>query len=73
VNGSELSGACAPLDERRERHEPMIAHLLENDIKKWAEDYLSMLVDGPPPLRSLLAGIRALFGVSSHQAHFAVR
>ncbi len=61
-----------PLDERRERHEPMVAHLLENDIKKWAEDYLSMLVDGPPP-RSLLAGIRALFGVSSDQAPFAVR
>ena len=56
-----------PLAERRERHGPMLAHLLENDIRKWAEDYLSMLVDGPPP-RSLLSSIRALFGVSSEQA-----
>ena len=61
-----------PLAERRERHRPMLAHLLENDIRKWAEDYLSMLVDGPPP-RSLLSGIRALFGVSSDQAPFAIR
>ena len=61
-----------PLAERRERHGPMLAHLLENDIRKWAEDYLSMLVDGPPP-RSLLSGIRALFGVSSDQAPFAIR
>ena len=50
----------------------MLAHLLENDIKKWAEDYLSLLVEGPPA-RSLLAGIRALFGVSADQAPFAVR
>ena len=25
-----------PLEERRERHAPMLEHLLENDIKKWA-------------------------------------
>jgi trehalose 6-phosphate synthase len=62
-----------PLAERRERHEPMLAHLMEYDIKKWAEDYLSMLVEGPPA-RSLLAGIRALFGVSSsEQAPLAIR
>jgi trehalose 6-phosphate synthase len=61
-----------PLAERRERHGPMLAHLLENDIRKCAEDYLSMLVDGLPP-RSLLSGIRALFGVSSDQAPFAIR
>jgi trehalose 6-phosphate synthase len=60
-----------PLAERRERHGPMLAHLLENDIRKWAEDYLSMLVDGPP--RSLLSGIRALFGVSTDHAPFAIR
>jgi trehalose 6-phosphate synthase len=60
------------LTERRERHAPMLAHLLEYDIKKWAEDYLSMLVDGPPAV-NLLAGLRALFGVSSDQAPFAVR
>jgi hypothetical protein len=50
----------------------MLAHLLENDIRKWAEDYLSMLVDGPPP-HGLLSSIRALFGVSSEQAPFAIR
>ncbi|HME85133.1 MAG TPA: alpha,alpha-trehalose-phosphate synthase (UDP-forming) [Roseiarcus sp.] len=61
-----------PLAERRERHAPMIAHLLENDIEKWAEDYLAALVGGPPT-RNLLAGIRALFGVSSDQSPFAVR
>ncbi len=61
-----------PLAERRERHEPMLAHLLENDISKWAEDYLAALVEGAPA-RNLLAGIRELFGVSSEQAPFAIR
>ena len=61
-----------PLAERRERHEPMLAHLLENDISKWAEDYLAALVEGAPA-RNMLAGIRELFGVSSEQAPFAIR
>ena len=61
-----------PLAERRERHAPMVAHLLENDIRKWAEDYLAALVEGAPA-RNLLAGIRALFGVSTEQTPFAVR
>ncbi len=61
-----------PLAERRERHGPMLAHLLENDIRKWAEDYLAALVEGAPA-RNLLAGIRAVFGVSSEQAPFAIR
>ena len=61
-----------PSAERRERHERMLAHLMEYDIKKWAEDYLSTLVEGPPP-RGLLAGIRALFGVSSEQAPLGIR
>jgi trehalose 6-phosphate synthase len=62
-----------PLTERRERHAPMLERLLENDIKKWAEDYLSMLLGGQPS-RRLLAGIRALFGVSSsEQAPLALR
>ncbi len=60
-----------PLAERRERHEPMLAHLLENDISKWAEDYLAALVQGAPA-RNLLAGIRELFG-GSEQAPFAIR
>ena len=61
-----------PLDERRERHAPMLDYLAENDIKKWAEDYLATLVGGQPA-RSLLAGIRALFGGSSDQAPLALR
>ena len=61
-----------PLAERRERHGPMLAHLLENDIRKWAEDYLAALLEGAPA-RNMLAGIRALFGVSSEQAPFAIR
>jgi len=61
-----------PLAERRQRHEPMLAHLLENDIRKWAEDYLAALLEGAPA-RNMLAGIRALFGVSSEQAPFAIR
>ena len=42
------------------------------DIKKWAEDYLATLV-GAQPARSLLAGIRALFGGQSDQAPLALR
>jgi trehalose 6-phosphate synthase len=61
-----------PLTERRERHAPMLAHLMDNDIKKWAEDYLSTLVEGPPA-RRLLDGIRALFGVSSVNGPLAFR
>jgi len=61
-----------PLDERRERHAPMLAHLLEYDIKTWAEDYLSTLVEGAPG-RRLLEGIRALFGVSSLNGPLAFR
>jgi len=45
---------------------------LEKDIRKWAEDYLAALVEGAPA-RNLLAGIRAVFGVSSDQAPFAIR
>ena len=52
------------LTERRERHAPMLAHFIENEVKKSAEDYLSTLVEGAPG-RRLLEGIRALFGVSS--------
>jgi trehalose 6-phosphate synthase len=70
---SALKRALAmPLAKRRDRHGPMLTHLLENDIRKWAEDYLATLVEGAPA-RSLLASIRAFFGVSSHQAPFAIR
>ncbi len=56
-----------PLAERRERHAPMVDHLLKNDINKWANDYLSALI-GDSPARRLLAGIRTLFGASSELA-----
>jgi trehalose 6-phosphate synthase len=61
-----------PLAERRERHAPMLEHLLENDVRKWAEDYLAALVEGAPT-RRLLQGIRALFGVSSENGPLAFR
>ncbi len=55
------------LAERRERHAPMLAHLLKNDINKWADDYLSALI-GNSPARRLIAGIRTLFGASPELA-----
>ena len=61
-----------PPEERRERHAPMLAHLLQNDIKKWAKSYLSTLVDGPTK-HTLLSGIRTLFGGQSDQTLFAFR
>ncbi len=61
-----------PLEERRERHAPMLAHLLKNDIKKWARAYLAALVDGSPG-RGLLDGIRSLFRISTEQTPFAPR
>jgi hypothetical protein len=50
----------------------MLEHLLENDVRKWAEDYLATLVEGAPT-RRLLEGIRALFGVSSENGPLAFR
>ena len=61
-----------PLEERRERHAPMLAHLLKNDINKWAKTYLSTLIDGPPQ-RGLLGGIRSLFKPTPEQTPFAPR
>ena len=61
-----------PLEERRERHAPMLAHLLKHDIKRWAKSYLTTLVEGSPG-RSLLDGIRSLFRPSSEQTPFAQR
>jgi trehalose 6-phosphate synthase len=60
------------LEERRERHAPMLEYLMENDVRKWAEDYLATLVEGAPT-RRLLEGIRSLFGVSSENGPLAFR
>ena len=50
-----------PLEERRERHAPMLAHLQANDITKWAEDYLTNLADARSA-RRLINSLRMLFG-----------
>ena len=57
-------GLEMPLAERRERHAPMLAHLLENNVDKWAEAFLSAL--GESRQRpSLIDGLRSIFGVTS--------
>ena len=48
-----------PVDERRDRHAPMLAHLLKNDIGRWARSYTSTLLDGRTG-RGLLEVIRSL-------------
>ena len=60
-----------PLEERRERHAPMLDHLMHNDIRKWAKSYLAMLGGAPKP--SLFGGIRSLFKVSAEEAGVAPR
>jgi trehalose 6-phosphate synthase len=47
------------LDERRERHAPLLAHLLKNDIKRWSRSYTSTLVEGGTR-RGVLGVMRAL-------------
>jgi trehalose 6-phosphate synthase len=61
-----------PLDERRERHHPMMVHLLKYDIKRWTKSYLSTLVEGAPG-RGLLEGIRMLFRGAAEQSPFVER
>ena len=68
VNPHEVEGVAAalkralemPLAERRERHAPMLKHLLANDVDHWAEEYLSVLADTRQK-PGLLSGLRALF------------
>jgi glycosyltransferase involved in cell wall biosynthesis len=55
-----------PLDERRERHAPMLAHLLKNDIDRWARSYTSTLRDGRTG-RGLLGVLHALLKPSTAQ------
>jgi trehalose 6-phosphate synthase len=59
-----------PLDERRERHAPMLAHLLKHDIKRWARSYTSTLVDGRMG-RGLLEVIRSLLKPSTAETPHA--
>jgi trehalose 6-phosphate synthase len=52
-----------PLLERRERHGPMLEHLLFHNIERWAEDYLTALAE--TRLRpSLISELRAFFSPS---------
>ncbi len=68
VNPHETDAVAAALkralemsqEERRERHAPMLAHLMKHDIQHWANDYLINLVEGPSG-RGLLDSIRSLF------------
>jgi trehalose 6-phosphate synthase len=71
VNPHEVEGVAAaikqalemPLDERRERHGPMLAHLIEHSVEQWSDSFLSTL--GETRQRpSLIEGLRAMFGVS---------
>jgi trehalose 6-phosphate synthase len=55
------------LDERRERHAPMLAHLLKNDSRQWSRSYTSTLVDRSTG-RGLLGVIRYLFKPLGTQA-----
>ena len=61
VSGAIKRALEMPLEERRERHAPMLAHLQANDITKWAEDYLTNLADARSA-RRLLNSLRTLFG-----------
>ena len=55
-----------PLEERRDRYGPMPEYLLENDITKWAEDYL-MALAGTTPARRLLHSLRTLLAPQEPQ------
>ena len=53
-----------PRDERRERHAPMLAHLMDHDVENWSDSFLSAL--GETRQRpGLMEGLRAMFGVSA--------
>ncbi len=71
VNPHESEGVAAalkralemPLFERRERHGPMLEHLLVHDIEHWAESYLSALAE-TRQRPSLMSDLRALLSPS---------
>jgi trehalose 6-phosphate synthase len=72
INPHEVEGVAAaikralemPLEERRERHGPMLAHLLDHSVEQWSDNFLSTL--GETRQRpSLIEGLRAMFGVSA--------
>jgi trehalose 6-phosphate synthase len=52
-----------PLFERRERHGPMLEHLLVHNIERWAEDYLAALAE-TRQRPSLMSDLRAFLSPS---------
>jgi trehalose 6-phosphate synthase len=75
VNPHEIEGVAAalkralemPREERRERHAPMLEYLRENDIRRWADDYLTAL--GETRQRpGILGSLRALFGAPEQRS-----
>jgi trehalose 6-phosphate synthase len=71
VNPHEVEGVAAaikqalemPLAERRERHAPMLARLLDHTVDQWSDAFLVAL--GETRQRpSLIEGLRAMFGAS---------
>jgi len=52
-----------PLFERRERHGPMLEHLLVHNIERWAEDYLAALAE-TRQRPSLMSELRAFLSPS---------
>jgi trehalose 6-phosphate synthase len=71
VNPHDCEGVAAalkralgmPLFERRERHAPMLQHLLVHDIERWAESYLSALAE-TRQRASLMSDLRAFLSPS---------
>ena len=74
INPHEIDGVATALkralemtaEERRVRHSPMLDYLMENDIKNWADGYLSTLNENSQSL-GLLSGIRAFFAGTPEQ------
>jgi trehalose 6-phosphate synthase len=56
-------GLEMPLFERRERHGPMLEHLLVHNIERWAEDYLAALAE-TRQRTSLMSELRAFLSPS---------
>ena len=74
INPHEIDAVAAALklalemtaEERRARHAPMLEYLMENDIRNWADVYLSTLNENSQRL-GILNGIRALFAAAPEQ------
>ena len=52
-----------PLDERRERHRRMFAHLAVNDVDRWADQFLTALTEARRP--RVFDGLRQFFAFAN--------